>query len=443
MDYKIKKTDGKTEWFIKDRFGMFIHFGLYSLLARHEWIRTTEKIADDKYDGYLEYFNPDMFDAKEWAKKAKKAGMKYAVLTAKHHEGFCMFNSKYTDYSVINTPFGRDVVGEYVKAFRDEGLKVGIYYSLIDWHHSDFPIDVIHPHRDDGKLLDKGRDIKKYNEYVRNQVSELLTNYGKIDILWFDFSYPNPSPEFVKKMFSFDKEHPTPDVYPKDWMQYNGGKGKDEYESERLIKMIREINPEIILNDRADIPQDIFTPEQCLPEYWMKDKDTGEYLTWEACHTFSGSWGYYRDEMTWKSPRMLLSLLIKSVSTGGNLIMNVGPTGRGCFDFRADNALEVFEKWMKYNGKAIYGCTMADECFVAPKNTILTQSNDGKRLYLHLIDYPFGNLSMPSLSGKIKYAQFLQDASEIIFSDKDENCVFNLPTVLNVQEIPVIEVFLK
>lgn len=231
-------------------------------------------------------------------------------------------------FSLVYTPFNRDIVGEYIKAFREEGLKIRIYYSLIDWHHPDFPIDVIHPHRDDGEFLDKGRDIKKYNEYVRNQVAELLTNYGKIDILWFDFSYPNPSPEFVVKTFAFDKEHPAPDGNAKEWMQYNGGKGKEEYESERLIKMIREINPEIILNDRADIPQDIFTPEQCLPDEWMKDKTTGEYLTWEACHTFSGSWGYYRDEMTWKSPRMLLSLLIKSVSTGGNLIMNVGPTGR-------------------------------------------------------------------------------------------------------------------
>ena len=207
LDYKIKKTDGDTSWFIKDRFGLFIHFGLYSSLARHEGSKTTEQIEDEKYDSYMDYFDPDLFNADEWAKKAKDAGMKYAVLTAKHHEGFCMFDSKYTDYKITNTPFKRDLVKEYVEAFRKAGLKVGIYYSLIDWHHKDFTIDLLHPRRDDGEDLDKNRDMEKYNEYMRNQVRELLTNYGKIDIIWFDFVYPNPD---TKQIFAFDKLHPTP-----------------------------------------------------------------------------------------------------------------------------------------------------------------------------------------------------------------------------------------
>ena len=205
--YKIKKTVGDTSWLIHDRFGMFIHFGLYSLPARHEWIKTMEKIKDEKYDTYFNLFNPDLLDAKEWAKKAKLAGMKYAVLTTKHHEGFCLFDSKYTDYKVTNTPYGKDIVREYVDAFRAEGLKIGFYYSLIDWHHEHFPIDVIHPLRDDpmAEQMDKGRDMKIYAEYMRNQVTELLTNYGKIDALWFDFSYPNPDPI---ALLSFDKANP-------------------------------------------------------------------------------------------------------------------------------------------------------------------------------------------------------------------------------------------
>ena len=440
MDYKIKKTLGDTAWFRRDRFGMFIHFGLYSVPARHEWIKTTEKRTDEDYDRYMNYFNPDLFDAKEWAKTAKASGMKYCVLTTKHHEGFCMFDSKYTDYKITNTPFKRDVVKEYVEAFRAEGLKVGLYYSIIDWHHPHFPIDGIHPRRDDGEQLDKGRDMKIYNEYMRNQLTELLTNYGKIDILWFDYAIPNPDPV---KHLAFDKSHPAPDPNPKPWYQYEGKKSKVEYESEKLISHVRSLQPNIILNDRADIEQDISTPEQVAPTEWKKDKTTGELLTWEACHTFSGSWGYNRDETTWKSPEMLLQLLVKTVAYGGNLIMNVGPTARGYFDERAINALKVYENWMKYNSRSIYGCTMAEEKFIAPNGTILTQSEDGKRLYIHLIEYPFISLEMQSLYGLIEYAQFLHDGSELLFSEENQTVKINLPVTCIQKTIPVIEIFLK
>lgn len=194
--YKVRKTDGDISWFTNDRFGMFIHFGLYSMPARHEWVKSIEKISDEKYDKYFKYFNPDMFDAKEWAMRAKQAGMKYAVLTTKHHEGFCLFDSQYTDYKVTNTPYGKDIVKQYVEAFREAGLKVGFYYSLIDWHHPDFPIDMKHPLRENDSAIrnDGQRNMCRYAEYMRNQVTELLTNYGKIDILWFDFSYDKNDP---------------------------------------------------------------------------------------------------------------------------------------------------------------------------------------------------------------------------------------------------------
>ena len=217
--YITKSTPGDTAWFRHDRFGMFIHWGLYSMPARHEWVKTNEKIPEEKYDQYFRYFDPDLYDPKEWARQAKAAGMKYAVMTTKHHEGFCMFDSQYTDYKCTNTPAGRDLIREYVDAFRAEGLHIGFYYSLIDWHHPDFPIDHLHPRRDDPDAYEqsKGRDMHRYAEYMRNQVTELLTNYGKIDILWFDFSY--------------DKQPNFPD-----WMQ---GKGKNEWESEELIVAAR------------------------------------------------------------------------------------------------------------------------------------------------------------------------------------------------------------
>lgn len=436
--YTRKKTPGDTEWFVHDRFGMFIHFGLYALPARHEWVQNRERIRPEDYETYFKHFNPDLFDAREWARRAKAAGMKYAVLTTKHHEGFCLFDTAYTDYKITNTAFGRDLVKEYVEAFRAEGLKVGFYYSLIDWHHPDFTIDNHHPLRDDPAApeMNKSRDMKKYTAYMRNQVTELLTNYGKIDILWFDFSY------------SHHKSAIDPSM---------NGKGKDDWEAEKLIATARSLQPWIIIDNRTEIEQDITTPEQIQVEEWPRDKKTGEYLTWETCQTFSGSWGYYRDEQTWKSPEMLVELLVKSVALGGNLLMNVGPCARGYFDQRAVNALDTYGNWMKYNARSIYGCTMAEPEFTAPAGTVLTQSEDGKRLYIHLLSYPFRMLSMKGLGGKIEYAQLLHDASEIQYrigtmtsghleglaGEEPETVYFRLPVVRPAQVVPVIEVFLK
>ncbi|MDD6799600.1 MAG: alpha-L-fucosidase [Firmicutes bacterium] len=427
--YTTRKTPGNTEWFVHDRFGMFIHFGLYSLAARHEWVKSREQMPEEKYQRYFEHFNPDMFDAREWAKRAKAAGMKYAVLTTKHHEGFCLFDSQYTDYKVTNTPFGRDLVREYADAFRAEGLHVGFYYSLIDWHHPDFNIDVCHPRRNDpdAEEQDKGRDMRRYAEYMRNQTRELLTNYGKIDVIWFDYSYPDG--------------RGSGDYKP--WMLYNGGKGKDQWESEKLIKLIRELQPEIIIDNRTGIEQDIWTPEQVQPTEWVRHETTGERVVFEACQTFSGSWGYYRDETTWKSPEMLIEMLVNTVSVGGNLLMNVGPTARGYFDHRAVRALDVYSEWMKYNSRSIYGCTMAEPEFVAPGGTKLTQSTDGKRLYIHIREYPFIKLYIKGTAGKFKYAQFLHDASEIEFKEKDGDTYFILPILKPDIIDPVIEVFLK
>ncbi|MBR5542576.1 MAG: alpha-L-fucosidase [Oscillospiraceae bacterium] len=428
--YVTRKTPGNTEWFSHDRFGMFIHFGLYSLPARHEWIKKYECITDEKYQKYFDHFNPDLFDAKEWAKAAKNAGMKYAILTTKHHEGFCLFDSKYTDYKITNTPFGRDLVREYVDAFRAEGIKVGFYYSLLDWHHEDYPMDVAHPHVDYpwAEEKDKGRDIKKYAEYMRNQVTELLTNYGKIDIIWFDYT--------------IKKEH-APERY-KPWMQHDGGKTKELWEAEELITLIRKLQPGIMINNRLDVSQDVWTPEQKRPTEWAKDEN-GELLVWEACHTFSGAWGYHRDEMTWKSDKMLIDLLTSTVAFGGNLIMNVGPCSRGYFDHRAESALKAYGDWMRVNSRSIYGCTMAEPEFKAPDGTVLTQSLDEKRLYVHMQSYPFASLTMENLAGKIDYVQFLSDGSEILYTENEENGTveFTLPHVAPFGISPVIEIILK
>ncbi len=437
--YATRPTPGDTAWFTRDRFGMFIHWGLYALPARHEWVKTRERMTDADYDRYFRRFDPDLFDPRDWARQAKAAGMRYAVLTAKHHDGFCLFDSQYTDYKATNTPAGRDLVREFTDAFRAEGLRVGLYYSLLDWHHPDFTIDVHHPRRDDpdARAQNEGRSMARYCEYVRNQVRELLTGYGKIDILWFDFSYP-------EQCGTGDKA----------WMK---GNGAEDWEAEKLIALARSLQPRILIDNRTGIEQDIWTPEQYQLGDWLRHPETGERLVWEACQTFSGSWGYYRDETSWKSPGQLIRMLVNTVSAGGNLLMNVGPTARGCFDRRACKALTVFADWMKYNSRSIYGCTMAEPDLLAacPRDCRMTQSQDGTRLYLHLFAYPFAHLELRGLAGRVEYAQFLADGSELRFTEGraehfslgaaegEDLLVIELPVQKPECEVPVIELFLR
>ena len=415
----------RMQWWEDARFGMFIHWGLYSQPARHEWVKHYERLTSEQYQVYFDHFNPDEFDAKKWAKQAKAAGMKYAVLTTKHHEGFCLFDSKYTSYKATNTAARRDLVREFVAAFRAEGIKIGFYYSLIDWHHPDFTIDDLHPQRlGEGKdsadyaVLNKGKNWNRYRQYLYNQVKELLTNYGKIDILWLDFSYPRKT-----------------------------GKGRNDWESAALLKMIRRMQPGIIVDNRLDLNDytdgyDFETPEQVQPSELSKYK--GKY--WETCQTFSGSWGYYRDEHTWKTHRQLLELLITSVANGGNLILNVGPTARGAFDYRANRALDSLSYWMYANSRSIYGCTFSPEAYNLPEGSVnrLTYNPVTRKLYLHLFDYPAnGQLVLPGYAGKINYAQLLNDASEILYRQEGSSIALQLPELKPPYEVPVLELSLK
>lgn len=411
----------RLEWWTDARFGMFIHFGLYSLPARHEWYKTTQQVPEEKYDDYFRNFNPDKFDAREWARMAKAAGMKYVVLTTKHHEGFCLWDSKFTDYKITNTPFRRDLVREYVDALRAEGLKVGFYYSLIDWHHPDFTIDIAHPRRTgkawdctaDYSQINAKRDMAKYRQYMKDQVRELLTNYGKIDIIWYDFSYP----------------------------RYRNGKSSDDWDSKGILALTRKLQPQIIVDNRLDLPDyedgwDFATPEQNREPGWVKVN--GRKVPWETCQTFSGSWGYYRDEKSWKSDFQVIEQLISTVSKGGNVIMNVGPTGRGEFDYRAKERLAAYGRWLHACGESIYGCTAAPASFVAPPNTILTYNPKTNRLYMHMLAWHWGSVTIP-FARRVAYAQLLNDKSQLDIGCDSVRLPIDKPPV----EIPVVEFILK
>ncbi len=428
---KPDKTPGNTEWFVHDRFGMFIHWGLYALAARHEWVKSREKMSDEQYEKYFKFFNPDLYDPKTWARAAKQAGMKYFVITTKHHEGFALWDSKYTDYKVTNTPYGKDLLKPMVEAFREEGLKIGFYHSLLDWHHPHYTVDPCHPMRENIAYIegDKDRNLDIYADYLYKQSEELMTGFGDIDILWYDFSIAQ-SEKF-------------------------GPKGKDQWKSEKLIEMVRKHQPGIIINDRLQIDQDIKTPEQYQPREWLKVN--GKPVVWEACQTFSGSWGYHRDEDTWKSVDMLVQMLIDSVSKGGNLLLNVGPTARGEFDDRALERLQGTGEWMKRHGRSIYGCTQAPDNFICPNDCRYTYNEKTNTLYLHVFAWPFKTLFLENMADKVEYAQLLNDASEIFMTkgnkaghghsgqafEGDNLLTLNLPVKKPNVTVPVIELFLK
>jgi alpha-L-fucosidase len=428
---------GDTRWFTHDRFGMFIHWGLYAQGARHEWLMNNEKIPVEEYERlYLKRFDPDLYNPEVWAAAAADAGMKYFVVTTKHHEGFCLWDTKQTEYCARNTAAKRDLLRPMVEAFRSKGLRTGFYYSLLDWHHPDYVIDGrIGPYREktpeERAVLNKGRDMRRYAAYMREQVRELLTGYGDVDVLWFDFSYP-------------DKEH------PKDLTK---GKGHLAWESEKLYKLVRELAPNVIVDDRLDLPGawDVKTPEQWQPREWFTHE--GKRVVWEACQTFSGSWGYHRDESSWRDTDELIRTLIDCVSKGGNLLLNVGPTGRGEFDARALDRLRGMGEWMKRHNRSIYGCTQAPAKFKTPENCRLTYNPETKRLYVHVFAWPFKALYIDGLREKVEYAQLLNDASELTYGlDKWQNTeghlgkntlTLRLPAQKPDVAVPVVELFLK
>jgi alpha-L-fucosidase len=431
MPKQPKPTVGDTRWFVHDRFGLFIHWGIYALAARHEWVKHAEKISDADYQKYFDCFYPDLYDPTVWAREAKNAGMRYFVVTSKHHDGFCLWDSAYTDYKATKTPWGKDLLKPMVEAFRAEGFKVGFYHSLLDWHHSEFPIDGLHPMRDDVEFrkAQQERDIAEYSAYLHNQAQELLTQFGKVDIMWYDFSYAD-----------------------RDW-EWSKGKGRDDWQSEKLLAMTRQLQPGVIVNDRLDLPEggDIKTPEQYQPRGWLEVD--GQPAVWEACQTFSGSWGYYRDEYTWKSVEMLVQMLVDTVSKGGNLLLNVGPNARGELDPRAIERLRGIGEWMRLHNRAIYGCTASD--LTPPPDCRYTQNGD--RLYLHLFAWPFRHAHLDGLADRVEYAQLLNDGSEIKMLTIDPHqqaqnttmggtegtLTLELPVQKPPVAVPVIELFLK
>ena len=392
----------RTEWFRHARFGMFIHWGLYAIPSRGEWVRSIEKMPQEDYAQFFNEFKAEEFKPKQWAALAKKAGMKYAILTAKHHDGFCLWNSKLTDYKSTNTPAGRDMVLEYLEAFRAEGIRVGLYYSIVDWHHPDYPHfgDAYHPMRENTAYGNEKRDFNRYLEFMHGQIRELLTGYGHLDIMWFDFSYD--------KMAG------------------------DTWKAQELISMVRSLQPHLIIDNRlegsgeksgtiltdnpSDFAGDFACPEQMIPPAGVVN-ESGESVPWEACLTLNDNWGYCAADQHWKPVDMVIRMLVECVSKNGNLLLNVGPDAKGRIPHASVQILEEVGGWMEKNSQSIYGCGMAD--FPKPEWGRFTQN--GSKLYAHIYEPQAGAICLMNMEGKVKKARLLADDSEVRIPAKEWN----------------------
>ncbi|MDR0377505.1 MAG: alpha-L-fucosidase [Spirochaetaceae bacterium] len=391
----ITERAERTRWFTEARFGMFIHWGLYAVPARGEWVRSVERMSHEDYLSYFDEFDASCFQPREWARLAKKAGMKYAVLTAKHHDGFCLWDTALTDFKAPNTPAGRDIVREYLEAFRAEGIRAGLYFSIIDWRHPGFPHygDRQHPQRDNPAYGNETRDFNGYLDFMHGQVRELLTQYGKLDIMWFDFSY--------------------------------GDMAGETWRASDLMAMVRSLQPHLIVDNRLEgsgensgtiltanpskYAGDFACPEQMIPPQGIRN-EAGEPVPWEACITLNNHWGYCAADHHWKPADMVVRMLVECVSKNGNLLLNVGPDAKGRIPRPSVEILEAVGRWMDDNGGSIYGCGMAG--FAKPEWGRFTQR--GNILYAHLYEPQAGGVCLPCLAGKIEKMRLLADGSEVL-----------------------------
>ncbi|MDD3334280.1 MAG: alpha-L-fucosidase [Eubacteriales bacterium] len=387
----------RTRWFREARFGMFIHWGLYAIPARGEWLRSSERISAEAYEPLMHEFHPIHYEPKQWAKLCKQAGMKYAVMTAKHHDGFCLFDSALTDFKSTNTPCGRDLIREYVEAFRAEGLGVGLYYSLLDWRHPDYPAygDRNHPLRDQ-PTADTPKDFNRYLEYMHGQVRELMTNYGKIDLLWLDFSYDDMMGE--------------------------------KWRATELTRMVRQLQPGILLNSRlessgesygsllSDAPTetsgDFTCPEMIIPGEGLRTP-SGRKIAWECCTTLNNSWGYTAADHEYKSSDMVVRKLVECVSKDGNLLINVGPDATGRIPEEQQQILTQVGQWLDRNGESIYGCGQAG--LDKPDWGRYTQKGD--TVYAHLLEQPLGPICLKGLRGRVSHPRRVADGAEAYVPD--------------------------
>lgn len=392
-DFTSETPEQRTKrmaWFEEARFGLFIHWGVYAVPAGEwegrthygEWFMEETKMPVSKYEQFASQFNPVKFNAREWVRMAKDAGMKYIVITSKHHDGFCLWDSELTDWDIGRTPFKRDPLKELADACRESGLRLCFYYSIMDWHHPDW--GTRRPWHD---TATGQPNMDRYVAYMKGQLKELITRYGPLGILWFDGEWESP---------------------------WTHERGVD------LYNYVRSLQPDIIINNRVgkgragmqgmDKGQgvgDYGTPEQEIPATGF-----GPGVYWESCMTMNDHWGYNKHDQNWKSTKTLVRNLVDCASKGGNYLLNVGPTAEGLFPDPSVQRLAEIGKWMQVNSESIYGTKASP--FKRLSWGRCTRKADGEftLLYLHVFDWPSnGQLIVPGLRNEVVKAWLLADPS--------------------------------
>jgi alpha-L-fucosidase len=355
----VADRERRMKWWHEAKFGMFIHWGLYSTLGRHEWVMENEGIPVSEYEKLAPNFKPMPNAARAWAQLAKRAGMKYMVMTTKHHEGFCNFETRLTDYCAPKLGPGRDLVREYVEAARAEGLRVGFYYSLMDWHHPD-----------GAKCKTDEAARRRFVDYIHGQVKELATNYGQLDILWYDVPWP---------------------LDAKGW------------ESVEMNTMVRKLQRDVIINNRSKIPEDFDTPEQRI--------EASQNRPWESCMTLNDSWGYHAADFNWKSPTTVIRNLITCARDGGNYLLNIGPKPDGSIPEESMRILSAVGDWMAKNGATI----RESEPCQPRRGNYISYTRNGSTLYAHVHYWPGDTVVIGNLLNQVSSVKMFATNEPIKF----------------------------
>ena len=403
-------SDEHTAWYRDAKFGMFIHWGPYSLASvEASWPIMVPKpggITQAEYVELPKRFNPAKFDARALVDLARSAGQRYMVFTTKHHDGFCMFDSAYTDYKITRTPYGKDIVGQFAAAAQEAGMPLGFYYSPPDMHHPAF--------RDTSKLASAnwgGEPIRPewplYLDYMQLQLTELLTRYGPVALVWFD-----------------------------------GLSNQEKYDGRRFVDLIHRLQPRTLFNDRLGVAGDYQTPEQFVPSgiptkgIRFNAVDTSvqqklrsevpkeeDFQLWETCMTINNTWAYNANDHEFKSARFLIRSLVEVASRGGNFLLNVGPQPDGQIQPEFQERLRAVGEWLSLNGDSIYGTTYGPVQGVPAMRTT-AKSN---RVFIHVFDWPGSALEVGDVKVKVLSARLLATGQRLDVTQTDDKLKIDLP----------------
>ncbi len=415
------EEDERTAWFRMAKFGMFIHWGPYSLASvEASWPIMQPgkwKITEAEYVALYKRFNPTKYDPDHFIDLARAAGQQYMVFTTKHHDGFCMFDSSYTDYKITNTPYGKDIVKQLSDACARRAMQLGFYYSPPDMHHPGFR-DTSKPVRENWNGQPERPEWPSYLDYMQLQLSELLTRYGVVKDIWFD-----------------------------------GLNHQEKYDGQRFLDLIHKLQPGALVNDRIGVPGDYVTPEQFIPtaiptkDVHIQGIDTSvqnklhagvpsaaDFQLWETCMTINNTWAYNANDHDYKSSRDLIRALVEVASRGGNFLLNVGPQPDGMIQPEFQERLRAIGDWITVNGDAIYGTTYGP---IQGEQAYRTTARDNN-LYIHIMDWPAASMQLASIKSKVLSARLLANNQPLRFEQTESGVQITLPSQAPDKNVSVI-----